>query len=162
MWYNIDLYKFSQHLLPPMLRKKRLFAFLSILILPFVYLVSLFLKFRIQSLNKLNTNGQVIYIEKVLNDRFFLKNKEIYITDIAGKESYLYCRKEEQIPSHLYQRSEEAKRVYVQQRGEGNYSGNFIVNIPSFLSVYEGEIKNLVDYYKPAGRSFVLKIYEYE
>ena len=104
----------------------------------------------------------MIYIEKVLNDRFFLKNREIYITDIAGKESYLYHRREEQIPSYLHKRSEGAEIKYIQQRGEGNYSGNYMVNIPSFLSAYEGEIKNLIDYYKPAGRTYVLKIYEYE
>lgn len=162
MWYNIDLYKFSQHLLPPMLRKKRLFAFLSILILPFVYLVSLFLKFRIQSLNKLNTNGQVIYIEKVLNDRFFLKNKEIYITDIFNKNVYAYYRSEEQIPLYFYKRSEGSEVKYIPLRDEGSINGNFMVNIPSFLSDYESDIKTLVDYYKPAGRSYVLKIYEYE
>ena len=53
-------------------------------------------------------------------------------------------------------------KKHIQQRGEGNYSGNYMVNIPSFLSTYENEIKNLIDYYKPAGRTYVLKIYEYE
>lgn len=93
---------------------------------------------------------------------FLLKNREIYITDIAGKESYLYHRREEQIPSYLYKRGEGVGKKHIQQRGEGNYSGNYMVNIPSFLSTYENEIKNLIDYYKPAGRTYVLKIYEYE
>ena len=92
----------------------------------------------------------------------FLKNREIYITDIAGEESYLYHRREEQIPSYLYKRGEGVGKKHIRQRGEGNYSGNYVVNIPSFLSAYEGEIKNLIDYYKPAGRTYVLKIYEYE
>ena len=99
--------------------------------------------------------------ESSLN-RFFLKNREIYITDIAGEESYLYHRREEQIPSYLYKRGEGVGKKHIRQRGEGNYSGNYVVNIPSFLSAYEGEIKNLIDYYKPAGRTYVLKIYEYE
>ena len=122
MWYDFDIIKYAQYVLRPSLRKRKIFAIISIFLLPLIFIYTLFKSYRKQAINKLNINGQVIYIEKVLNDRFFLKNREIYITDIAGKESY----------------------------------------IPSFLSTYENEIKNLIDYYKPAGRTYVLKIYEYE
>lgn len=162
MWYNFDIIKYAQYVLRPSLRKRKIFAIISIFLLPLIFIYTLFKSYRKQAIDKLNINGQVIYIEKVLNDRFFLKNREIYITDIAGKESHLYYRREEQIPSYLHKRNEGAEIKYIQQRGEGNYSGNFIVNIPFFLAAYESEIKNLVDYYKPAGRSYVLKIYEYE
>lgn len=162
MWYDFDIIKYAQYVLRPSLRKRKIFAIISIFLLPLIFIYTLFKSYRKQAIDKLNINGQVIYIEKVLNDRFFLKNREIYITDIEGKESYLYHRGEEQIPSYLHKRSEGAEKKYIQQRGEGNYSGNYMVNIPSFLSAYESEIKNLIDYYKPAGRTYVLKIYEYE
>lgn len=161
MWYDFDIIKYAQYVLRPSLRKRKIFAIVSVFLLPLIFVYTLYKSFRKQAIDKLSINGQVIYIEKVLNDRHFLKNREIYITDIAGKESCLYYRKEEQIPSYLHKRSEGAEIKYIQQRGEGNYSGNFTVNIPSFLSAYEDEIRNLVDYYKPAGRSYVLKIYEY-
>lgn len=160
--YDFDIIKYAQYVLRPLLRKKRIFAIISVFLLPLIFVYNLFKSYRKQAVDKLKINGQVIYIEKVLNDRFFLKNREIYISDITGKTSYLYFRKEEQVPPYLYKRSENGELKYIQQRGEGNYAGNFIVNVPSFLSTYEGEIKNLVDYYKPAGRSYVLKIYEYE
>ena len=150
MWYDFDIIKYAQYVLRPSLRKRKIFAIISIFLLPLIFIYTLFKSYRKQAINKLNINGQVIYIEKVLNDRFFLKNREIYITDIAGKESY------------LYKRGEGVGKKHIQQRGEGNYSGNYMVNIPSFLSTYENEIKNLIDYYKPAGRTYVLKIYEYE
>ena len=162
MLYDFDIIKYAQYVLRPSLRKRTIFTIISIFLLPLIFIYTLFKSYRKQAIDKLNINGQVVYIEKVLNDRFFLKNREIYITDIAGKESRLYYRREEQIPSYLHKRSEGAEIKYIQQRGEGNYSGNFIVNIPFFLAAYESEIKNLVDYYKPAGRSYVLKIYEYE
>lgn len=162
MWYDFDILKYAQYVLRPLLRKKRIFAVISVFLLPLIFIYTLFKSYRKQAVDKLNINGQVIYIEKVLNERFFLKDREIYITDIVGKEVYLYHHSEEQIPSYLHKRNERAEVKYIQQRGEGNYSGNFVVNIPSFLSIYEIEIRNLVDYYKPAGRSFVLKIYEYE
>ena len=162
MWYDFDIIKYAQYVLRPSLRKRKIFAIISVFLLPLIFIYTLYKSYRKQAIDKLNINGQVIYIEKVLNDRFFLKNREIYITDIAGKEFYLYHRREEQIPSYLHKRSEGAEIKYIQQRGEGNYSVHYMVNIPSFLSAYEGEIKNLIDYYKPAGRSYVLKIYEYE
>ena len=117
MWYDFDIIKYAQYVLRPSLRKRKIFAIISIFLLPLIFIYTLFKSYRKQAINKLNINGQVIYIEKVLN---------------------------------------------IQQRGEGNYSGNYMVNIPSFLSTYENEIKNLIDYYKPAGRTYVLKIYEYE
>lgn len=162
MWYDFDILKYAQYVLRPLLRKKRIFAVVSVFLLPLIFIYTLFKSYRKQATDRLNINGQVIYIEKVLNERFFLIHREIFITDIIGNELYLYNRSEEQIPSYLHKRSERAEVKYIQQRGEGNYSGNFVVNIPSFLSMYELEIINLVDYYKPAGRSFVLKIYEYE
>ena len=148
MWYDFDIIKYAQYVLRPSLRKRKIFAIISIFLLPLIFIYTLFKSYRKQAINKLNINGQVIYIEKVLNDRFFLKN--------------LYHRREEQIPSYLYKRGEGVGKKHIQQRGEGNYSGNYMVNIPSFLSTYENEIKNLIDYYKPAGRTYVLKIYEYE
>ena len=88
MWYDFDIIKYAQYVLRPSLRKRKIFAIISIFLLPLIFIYTLFKSYRKQAINKLNINGQVIYIEKVLNDRFFLKNREIYITDIAGKESY--------------------------------------------------------------------------
>ena len=158
MWYDFDIIKYAQYVLRPSLRKRKIFAIISIFLLPLIFIYTLFKSYRKQAINKLNINGQVIYIEKVLNDRFFLKNREIYITDIAGEESYLYHRREEQIPSYLYKRGEGVGKNHIRQRGAGNYSGNYVVNIPSFLSAYECEIKNLIEYYKTAGRTYVHKI----
>lgn len=89
MWYDFDIIKYAQYVLRPSLRKRKIFAIISIFLLPLIFIYTLFKSYRKQAIDKLNINGQVIYIEKVLNDRFFLKDREIYITDIAGKESYV-------------------------------------------------------------------------
>lgn len=160
MWYKVDIYKFGQHLMPPVLRKKRLFSLLSVLLLPFAYMAESFLLFRYQSRNKLKTNGQVIYIEKVLNDHFLLTGKEIYLSDIEDRAVYLYRRSEGQIPLYLYKDME--GDAFLRYGDEGSYEGNFIVHIPSFLKDYETEIRNLTNFYKPAGRNFKIEIYDYE
>lgn len=164
MWYDLDIYKFAQHLLPPMLRKKRTFAFLCVLLLPFHLLVQTFQAFRKQSESNMNINGQVIYIEKILNDTFFLTNKEIYLSDIPDRQLYLYIR-DEAAQALFYQRSEsDVRQLYVQQRGEGNMDGNYIVNVPSFLADKEkvDGIRRIVEKYKPSGRKYIINIYEYE
>lgn len=164
MWYNLDIYKFAQHLLPPMLRKKRMFTFLCVLLLPFYMLVQTFQAFRKQSESNMNINGQVIYIEKILNDTFFLTEKEIYLSDIPDRQLYLYLRNEA-VQTIFYQRNEtDVQQLYVQQRGEGNMDGNYIVNVPAFLADKDklDEIQRIVEKYKPSGRKYIINIYEYE
>ncbi|WP_370788784.1 hypothetical protein [Bacteroides nordii] len=161
MWYDFDIIKYAQYVLPPVLRKKKVFALISVFQLSLIFIYSSFKKYRKQSIDKQNINGQVIYIEKALNDRFYLKNREIFITDIEDSVTYLHKRTEGQIPIYIYKRSEKGKTV-LKYRDEGSYEGNFIVHIPSFLKEYETDIRNQVNYYKPAGRSFKIEIYDYE
>lgn len=73
MWYDFDIIKYAQYVLRPSLRKRKIFAIISIFLLPLIFIYTLFKSYRKQAIDKLNINGQVIYIEKVLNDRFFLK-----------------------------------------------------------------------------------------
>ncbi len=77
-----------------MLRKKKVFALISVFQLSLIFIYSSFKKYRKQSIDKQNINGQVIYIEKALNDRFYLKNREIFITDIEDSVTYLHKRTE--------------------------------------------------------------------
>lgn len=162
MWYNMDVYKLAQQLLPPTLRRKRLFALLSVLIYPLYLLLQQFQSFRQDCIENMQINGQVIYIEKILNNMYFLENREIYIEDIDEHQSYLYERSEGLIGVWLYQRSERERTTHLKQRNEGNLDGNYIVNIPSFLSENTEEIRRIVEKYKPAGRKYIINIYEYE
>lgn len=162
MWYNIDINKFAQHLLPPVLRKKRLFAFLKVLVYPFFLLIERFKQYREESIRKMQINGQVIFIEKILNDTYFLRNREIYITDIEERQQYMNTREEGDALISLSMRDEGAEPVYFQMRGEGNIDGNYIVNVPSFLEAHIEEIKRICTMYKPSGRKFVINIYSYE
>lgn len=160
MWYNLDIYKFAQHLIPPSLRLSRLTAFINILLYPFYLVLQAFKIFRNNSLKKLNINGQVIYIEKALNDAFELKNGEIYLSDtdeVIGGVLY----KDASQTMAVYA-SGEANVTYVMADNEGKHDGDYIVNVPSFLKTELESIKTIVEYNKPAGRSYVIKIYEYE
>ncbi len=162
MWYNVDVYKLGLQLLPPLLRKRVLFAFLRALLCPFRMLAELFRTFRRSSLSRLNVNGQVIYIEKALNDAFELQDGEIYLSDtddLMGSCSVLYPQPE---GSAMVFGGDENEILYIPAGGDGKADGDYIVNVPSFLEAELESIKTIVEYNKPAGRRYVIKVYEYE
>lgn len=161
MWYKIDIFKFAFLLLPPPLRKKKMFAFLKVLTLPISYLHDELMKYRDLCDSRLSVNGQVIYIEKALNDYFLLQNKDIYITDYNVEEitdTYLYD--EGDPPTYLY--DEDSVNVTYLSDGEVNDILRFIVNVPSYLDNKIEEIKAIVEYNKPAGRLYEINIYQYD
>lgn len=165
MWYRIDFVKFVFQLLPPVFRRKVLFAWLSVIVLPFRDIYNRFTVYRETVTKRLDMSGNVQYLERVLNGEFYLSNGEIYITDIAESLLCTYLKKENQLPLYVHGKSEaQAEKMYVRKNGEGKYSGDFAVNVPSFLDTPEhlSRISLLLNYYKPAGRKYIIKVYQYE
>ena len=159
MWYRIDMFKFSAMLLPPIMRKVKIFAFLKVLVSWFAQIQREFLAYREDARERMALNGQVIYIEKALNDYFLLQNPDIYISDISSFQRTFYMP-EGQDTAFLYD-SQSPKVTYISNESE-NAQLKFIVNVPSYLSDRIEEIRNIVDYNKPAGRTYTINIYNYE
>lgn len=162
MWYNVDIYKLSAHLIPPFLRKKRLFSFFQVFLYPFYRIVQGFKNFRNTSLYKLNTNGQVMYIEKYLNDYYHLEYKDIYITDSDRYDSNipdLYS--DDTITMAVYSDNSD-HQLYLSAGAESVKKEDYIVNVPSYLSDKIEELKLLIDFTRPAGRKYIIKTYDYE
>lgn len=159
MFYKIDIFKYAFLLLPPPLRKKKMFAFLKVLTLPISYLHDELMKYRDLCESRMSVNGQVIYIEKTLNDYFLLQNKDIYISDITELYRPVYLRNES--PSHYFQNEGSQKHTFL-HNGSSNGLLKFIVNVPSYLDNRIEDIKNIVEYNKPAGRVYTINIYDYE
>ncbi len=162
MWYNVDIYKLGAYLLPPFLRKKRMYAFLCVFLYPFYWLCKMFKDYRKTSLRKLNVNGQVAYIEKMLNDEFEFENREIYITDSdALKPNVADMYRDPSVTMTIYPESSEEK-LYLESGDESIKSEDYIVNVPSFLADKLEVIKTIVEYNKPAGRTYKINLYDYE
>ena len=162
MWYNVDIYKLGAYLLPPFLRKKRMYAFLCVFLYPFYWLCKMFKDYRKTSLQKLNVNGQVAYIEKMLNDEFELENRELYMTDSdALKPNVADMYRDPSVTMTIYPESSEEK-LYLESGDESIKSEDYIVNVPSFLADKLEVIKTIVEYNKPAGRTYKINLYDYE
>ena len=101
-------------------------------------------------------------MEKYLNDHFNLEYKDIYITDseeIIPNSSVLYP--DESTTMDVYA-SGSLEVLYLISGVESLKKQDFIVNVPSYLQDRINEITTLVEYNKPAGRKYTIKIYDYE
>lgn len=122
----------------------------------------------------LNISANVISLQRALNEEFFLKHEHIYIdTPNEVDKRVLYFLSENQ-PSLQMCFSSEREGQYMWKHGETTVKYNFVVYVPTFLCTslnkdedkYRGEnlnrIMNLLNKYKPAGRTFCIELYDYE
>lgn len=162
MWYKIDMNKLAVLILPPILRRKVIYALLKVIVTPFSYLITLLNAYRQDAATQQSVNGQVIYIEKALNDYFLLPEKEIYVTEInidnIAPDVFLYDGDEGDFDTFFFD-GDTANETYLPD-GDVNASLAYYVNVPSYLKIYEVEIKNLVEFYKPAGRKYIIVYYD--
>lgn len=175
MWYKIDFTKLVVQLLPPVLRSKFLAALLGVMIIPLRYIYGKFCTLKDIVDSRLNTTGNVVYLEKALNDAFLLKDRQIHIETPEEEEApAFYFKAELQRPNSLYMLSEEIGFVLM-NRSESRVKVNFIVMVPTFLCTsveskvsdhyqwqYLAIINNIINIYKPAGRTFSIELYDYE
>ena len=156
MFYDFDIYRWAWLLLPPVLRRTRLYALLCVLLLPLHLMLQTFRAYRESAMRRINVNGQVIYIEKALNDAFSPVDREIYITDTPDDTARVYPQPEYTLS--VYEAGAEGV-AYIKAGGEAKYTADYVVNVPLSLEMKAEDIRVIVEYNKPAGRSYEIKYY---
>lgn len=169
MWYDVDFNRWGVQLLPPILRSRVLVALLRILIIPLAYVHRLFTDYRKKVADRLDITASVQDIERALNRRFFLRNRQIYIeSESDDRHPCLYFQAEGKPPTFLN------PRMTLWMDGEVPSKPNFTIFVPNFLvsslnseedrhkGRHLAEIIRIVELYKPAGRRYHINIYEYE
>ncbi len=165
--FNVDFNLLIQLLLPSFLRKNRMIAVLNCLIAPVNALYDDFTSYRLRTLKRLEYTGQVIYLEKLLNDTFNLMdiyNSQIYIEDIADIEyDYLFNHSEALSPMILYNSVGETNPItkFINNEIELQTPIHFIVRVPILLFNSLGtssisEMRALINLYKIAGKQFLI------
>lgn len=176
MWYNVDIARLAVQLLPPVLRGSLTVALVRILTLPLRWVASQIAAWREGADTTLGTTAQVASLEAALNRLFHLEYGQIYIdtpewTD-RGTAFYLQC--EDQATRYVYALSEK-KPSYCILQEEDVPEVNFTVMVPTFLCTstesrtadkygwrHLSQIKQTINRYKPAGRTYRIMLYEYE
>lgn len=153
-WYQFDIMKFAEEMTPPLLRKSILMALIRALLRPLVRLVREFQDLRAQSNKALLPSGQVRAIEGAIVDKYHLHSGDVYITEPEDKTLYLYYEREGagalELPQTLYYGNENPNKT------------DFTIHLPDHLEKYDGDIKRLIELYRPAGRKYTVQYYNYE
>lgn len=148
-------------------------ALLRVLITPLRYLYDRFLAYKDSVSSRLDTTANVQYIQKALNDAFFLTDDQIYIETAEEEKLPFFHFQSEGLTTNFFHNSGDAA-YYMGVADDASNTESFIVYVPSFLCTsldaeadkFQGQhiqtIYNLLEYYKPAGRTCRIEIYDYE
>lgn len=158
--YKYDPYEFARQLCPPVLRSAVMTSLLRALLAPVASAARAFFDFRQGVRRDVLTTANVIVLEERLNSTFFLTNREIYITAPDDFRITMH-REAESIPLHMHKESEGVKQYWLNY-GEAPHRPNIIVNVPHFLEEDLQTIRDIMERYKPAGKTCDYAIYEYE
>jgi hypothetical protein len=162
---KIDFNSNFSSLIPIKIRKAKQNSWLATIFAP---MDSLNQRFRNWAYNKryvLSFTGQQIYLEHLLNDRFDAVGRGIYIDDplINNQDiAVSFYRVENQISASVYYRNEphtEISALFYRQ--EFNIVPHFIIYVPVNLhnNQVESLIRGLVNFYKIAGKHYLIKTY---
>jgi hypothetical protein len=152
MWYKIDYKRLVVLLLLTFMREPIMVSYLWALISPIDSLYYKWSLFRNDNLYKLEHTGQICYLRKVLNDRFDVSERRIYIGDGNRYErQYLYTTAENR-PRYL-------GTMYLHQNSDYADTGvDFIVYAPiEIINTSPYELKALIDFYKMGGKRYKIE-----
>lgn len=156
--FNIDNIK--NGILGIRLLKSNTLSFLNAIIFPFKSLLNDFYIYYSLKRFELAFNGQVIYLEKILNLNFD-PDEGIYITDSPSSISNVVLFQEVELNEQtiFYQESENQTDVVFYQENEILNSPSFIVNVPTGLNFNLNQLTATINKYKISGKNFTINYY---
>jgi hypothetical protein len=149
--------------LPPILRGvETLKAWLRVLAASLEYIYQAFLTYANQKRYTLQFNGQVIYLEHVLNDTFDGFQRRIYIDDqqASNTQPLILTRRNDHQPTITFYHKIEANSIsqIIFRQQELQTRVSFVVFVPtSILSIHQNALRSLVNFYRIAGVNFIFQ-----
>ncbi len=156
--YNIDFKKLVIWLLPSVLRRRYMIAWLVALISPVIRMYNDVLAFRRLAIYRLAITPQVCYLEKALNDRYDIAQRRIRIVDAKEFEGIPLYRKVESKPLGLFRRSEGKGQVYYTKSETSKFGADFVIEVSVLIAFDLNELTAFVNSYKLASKKFKVKI----
>lgn len=158
MYSQFDVDRFAVHQMPPLLRKKGIYALLRCLLIGIKSVCNSFFSYRDSATLKVNHNSSTVSLEHFLNS-LFVAGSKITITDYKDPKVYLWNEGESEEDVYMgYQ--DENVNFYLNSVDPSKVSGGFEVNVPRKLVSGQNikTIQKWVDYYKPAGTAYTIKL----
>jgi hypothetical protein len=154
--YYFNWRKLIRWLTPQALRKPRFMAFLRGFMSGVQYVHAAFIDFKLATEYQLTITGQVVYLEKMLNDRWDFLQRRIYITDGVNYEALWLALDVEDKPQWLAVDSENKPLWLCLDAETTLFSGDFTIVIPLDVVFDNAELTARVDKYKLASKQYNL------
>lgn len=162
MWYKFDVQKFGRQMLPPLLRKPIILAFIRALLVPLVWLYNRFRELQQESHERLVSSGQSLALVEALRRAYNTHEGDIYIHEADYNATYLYSVADGQRPIYLYRTAKIQPPRHLYYTDEGRVEPDYYIYIPDYLEPDKDNILRLIEQYKPAGRKYEIIYYPYE
>lgn len=162
MFYLFDVDRWIIHQLPPILRRKTIYAFLRVLLYPLKQLSQLLYAYKQRVDRQLSFNGFSNSLGRFLNDLFFYPEGTIYITDVVDPVVALAFQEEGFDPEYMSFQDETPDAGFkLNSWPPGETVGQFVVHVPATMSDADiATVRQWVEYYKFAGTLFTIETYE--
>lgn len=156
---SINFKDIALKIVPSYRRKPKMMDFIYSLIKPIDNTNVVFSAFTSDTDYYLKFNGQIIYLEHILNDLYDNISRGIYIEDLANVDKiYLRNRVEARPPFYLYNRAEAQPPKYFKNLTEYTSNNRFIVKVPNTVTYVELEMRAIIDKYKQAGVNYTIEV----
>lgn len=154
--YNISFDDLPKQLIPGVLRKSKMLAFLQVCLTGPKQLLADFITYRAAKLKEVSYNSQTIMMEKYLNDTYPDANGQIYITNVNSpfNTTSLY-REVDQIAVDFYKESESTAVDFKRLQDVNPY--DFIVHVPSALDYDLNQLNSYIEKYKLASKRYIIE-----
>lgn len=138
------------------MRNAVLIAWLKALTWPTQQLYTTFGLNRAADLYRLKITPQVVYLQRLLNDRYDIASRRIRVVDsIFHDPTYIYTASENK--SRYLRRKSENAPTYIYRRAETQLDpADFTIEIPADIQYQEPELRGIVDAYKLAGKTYTI------
>jgi hypothetical protein len=141
MKFEVDFRKWLLWMLPAVLRKPRLIAFIRALTLPIVRIHAALLVFRVVANESAQITGQVCVLRTYLNRRFDPDGRIEIRDDEMRTDTYIYMVLEN-------------RPLYLNAHLSSAGGADFVVGIPAVLRAQEPEIRREINRFKLITKKF--------
>jgi hypothetical protein len=164
MKYALDVYTLCRSLIPSEMRNLKNEAWVKSLLQPIQTVVTSFSTYSNALRYDLSINGQVMYLEKALNDKYDPIQRRIYIDDPLGTsivQPVIFNKSEKQPSLVVWNKSENQTNNSAIYNKNSIIATDFVVFIPVILNIASINIgvKNIVNRYKIAGKKYLLNYF---
>lgn len=162
--YIVSYREFKEQLLPLLLRKPKLLAWLQALISPFVSLYDEFFAFKEKAIFKTEHNAAITLLQKMLNDGYDDVERRIYINNAEITSTQHYYDKGLGDPLEFYDKGKGDPQWFFNKEVFNVYRSDFTVFLPGAIRPVNNEdeerliidIKADLDYYKMYGTKYTI------